>query len=277
LLYSLAFVVTWTPSTLWSIISWSNIDSTNLYWLDIISATFEPLQGLWNLCIFIRNRPDSIERLQSIFCYCCCYYSKTPSITFDFGIDSNNVYPNTNNSQNNNISSQSSSSKELSTSNKSSSNYSISNHRYLQTTSDRIDSIQKEVRRSLQSQKQQQQLLSHPDDDEYSVGAVRQQQQPQEQQHHQSPNQPISSSSISKKQTPTTITTRKTELPVIRRSGRSTGTDNNSIEYFISGTTGTHQQQQQVEEEISSTGQLSEDGDDEYDEYDDNQNHSQLT
>lgn len=45
ILYSIAFVLTWMPSTLWSIAHWFNW--TNFY-LDFAAGFCEPLQGVWN-------------------------------------------------------------------------------------------------------------------------------------------------------------------------------------------------------------------------------------
>jgi hypothetical protein len=61
ILYSLSFFVTWTPSTIWSIAHWFNVES---FALDFLSAFCEPLQGFWNALIFIRKRPGSQEKLR---------------------------------------------------------------------------------------------------------------------------------------------------------------------------------------------------------------------
>jgi hypothetical protein len=63
LLYSLAFFVTWAPSTIWSILSWTGGGG---FWFDLSSCLIEPLQGFWNLLIFIQNRPGSKKRLERI-------------------------------------------------------------------------------------------------------------------------------------------------------------------------------------------------------------------
>jgi hypothetical protein len=69
LLYSLAFLVTWTPSTIWSIMTYAN---EGVFWIDMLTAFFEPFQGFWNLMIFLRNRPDSLERLKLLLsCKAC--------------------------------------------------------------------------------------------------------------------------------------------------------------------------------------------------------------
>ena len=54
ILYSMTFLITWMPSTLWSIAHWFQWSH---YGLDISAATAEPLQGFWNLLIFLRTRP----------------------------------------------------------------------------------------------------------------------------------------------------------------------------------------------------------------------------
>jgi hypothetical protein len=75
LLFSVAFILTWMPSTLWFVLP---IFGVTGFWLDILSATFEPLLGFWNLLIFVRNRPDSVERIKQI-CTCqrfwCCSHN----------------------------------------------------------------------------------------------------------------------------------------------------------------------------------------------------------
>lgn len=60
-LYSLSFFVTWTPSTVWSVAHWFNMES---FALDFLSAFCEPLQGFWNALIFVRKRPSSQEKLR---------------------------------------------------------------------------------------------------------------------------------------------------------------------------------------------------------------------
>jgi len=61
MLYSLTFVITWMPSTLWSIAHWFQWSH---YALDIAAATAEPLQGFWNLLIFLRSRPSTVEKIR---------------------------------------------------------------------------------------------------------------------------------------------------------------------------------------------------------------------
>jgi hypothetical protein len=69
LLYSLAFLVTWTPSTIWNIMAYTNGAG---FWIDFLAAFLEPIQGFWNLMIFLRNRPDSVERLKPLLsCKAC--------------------------------------------------------------------------------------------------------------------------------------------------------------------------------------------------------------
>jgi hypothetical protein len=63
LLYGVAFVVTWTPSTMWFVFP---LFGYFRFWLDFLPGVLEPLQGLWSLLIFIRNRPESIERIQRL-------------------------------------------------------------------------------------------------------------------------------------------------------------------------------------------------------------------
>ena len=61
ILYSLSFVITWMPSTVWSICHWFNADA---FFLDYASSFCEPLQGFWNLLIFLRRRPSSQEKIR---------------------------------------------------------------------------------------------------------------------------------------------------------------------------------------------------------------------
>mmetsp|Transcript_25891 Transcript_25891/g.45648 ORF Transcript_25891/g.45648 Transcript_25891/m.45648 type:complete len:348 (-) Transcript_25891:335-1378(-) len=73
ILYSLSFVITWMPSTLWSIAHWFQWSH---YGLDIAAATAEPLQGFWNLLIFLRGRPQTVAKIKtflSILFPCCCH------------------------------------------------------------------------------------------------------------------------------------------------------------------------------------------------------------
>lgn len=61
LLYTLAFYVTWLPSTLWSITQW--FDSP-MFWLDLLATICEPSQGLLNMLVFIRPRKDLQQQLK---------------------------------------------------------------------------------------------------------------------------------------------------------------------------------------------------------------------
>lgn len=71
ILYSTSFFITWTPSTVWSVAYWLGAGGVGF---DLASACCEPLQGFWNLLIFIRSRPSSQAKLQrifgSFFCFC---------------------------------------------------------------------------------------------------------------------------------------------------------------------------------------------------------------
>jgi hypothetical protein len=64
MLYSAAFVITWTPSTLWYMLP---LFGKSYFVFDVLAAIFEPLQAFWNLLIFLRGRPDSIQRITRIF------------------------------------------------------------------------------------------------------------------------------------------------------------------------------------------------------------------
>jgi len=64
--YFAAFVVTWTPSTVWSALHYKSGGS---FGLDLTAAICEPLAGLWNLLIFLSNRPTLRKRLiQQLTC-----------------------------------------------------------------------------------------------------------------------------------------------------------------------------------------------------------------
>lgn len=60
-LYSVAFVITWTASTIWSVAQYFDYYP---FWVSYLWTLMEPLQGSWNACIFLYNRPDSRKRLQ---------------------------------------------------------------------------------------------------------------------------------------------------------------------------------------------------------------------
>ncbi|KAG7355032.1 hypothetical protein IV203_004388 [Nitzschia inconspicua] len=72
MLYSLTFLLTWMPSTLWSIAHWYQWSH---FALDMVAATAEPLQGFWNFLIFLRSRPETVRKIRlrmSILFPCCC-------------------------------------------------------------------------------------------------------------------------------------------------------------------------------------------------------------
>ena len=71
ILYSGSFFITWTPSTIWSVAHWFKVSS---FWLDLASASFEPLQGVFNILIFVRRRPSSQKKIKALFqnLTCCC-------------------------------------------------------------------------------------------------------------------------------------------------------------------------------------------------------------
>ena len=72
LLFSCAFIVTWLPSTLWSVMTFATGGG---FWLDLLAVIFEPMQGVWNLLIFLRNRPDTVERLYRVVSFQFCHPS----------------------------------------------------------------------------------------------------------------------------------------------------------------------------------------------------------
>ena len=63
-LYSLAFILTWTASTIWSVAQWFDHYP---FWISYIWTLMEPLQGFWNVLIFLNNRPQSREKLARSF------------------------------------------------------------------------------------------------------------------------------------------------------------------------------------------------------------------
>jgi len=67
-LYSVAFFVTWVASTVYSVGQFWHLESYPLWMVTVI---LEPLQGVWNLIIFLRSRPESRRSLYSLFCSPC--------------------------------------------------------------------------------------------------------------------------------------------------------------------------------------------------------------
>eukprot|EP00934_Nitzschia_sp_Nitz4_P007775 Nitzschia sp. Nitz4//scaffold55_size114948//6166//7777//NITZ4_003880-RA/size114948-exonerate_est2genome-gene-0.139-mRNA-1//-1//CDS//3329554467//7765//frame0 len=64
ILYSASFFVTWTPSTIWSVAYWFGAGGPGF---DIAASSCEPLQGFWNMLIFIRSRSSSRAKLSRVF------------------------------------------------------------------------------------------------------------------------------------------------------------------------------------------------------------------
>mmetsp|Transcript_6866 Transcript_6866/g.13978 ORF Transcript_6866/g.13978 Transcript_6866/m.13978 type:complete len:556 (-) Transcript_6866:251-1918(-) len=60
-LYCVSFFFCWMPSTIWSIGHWFGIEQ---FWLDLLAALCEPLQGFINMLIFVRRRPSSQDKIQ---------------------------------------------------------------------------------------------------------------------------------------------------------------------------------------------------------------------
>ena len=76
ILYSVSFIITWMPSTLWSIAQWFNWDH---FALDFAAGFCEPLQALWNLLIFARTRTSTkrkVRHLLNKIMPCFCAYSE---------------------------------------------------------------------------------------------------------------------------------------------------------------------------------------------------------
>jgi hypothetical protein len=63
ILYSLAFLVTWMPSTLWSLSRWFNWSHITL---SLAAAFCEPLQGFWNLFVFARTRNSTKRKIRNL-------------------------------------------------------------------------------------------------------------------------------------------------------------------------------------------------------------------
>lgn len=72
LLYSFAFYITWTPSTIWSIVHWFD---KPMFWLDLLACICEPSQGSLNFLVYIFPRPELRNRLKRQFC--CCFGCET--------------------------------------------------------------------------------------------------------------------------------------------------------------------------------------------------------
>jgi hypothetical protein len=70
LMYSGAFIITWTPSSVSLIVAYCGRFG---FHFDILSVIFEPLQGFWNMLILLRSNPSSIGRLRSIFTCGNCF------------------------------------------------------------------------------------------------------------------------------------------------------------------------------------------------------------
>jgi len=68
ILYTVAFYITWLPSTIWSLTRWSD---NPMFWLDMLSCICEPSQGSLNFIVFLRTRPELRARLQRQFCCRC--------------------------------------------------------------------------------------------------------------------------------------------------------------------------------------------------------------
>lgn len=69
-LYSLAIFITYTPCIIWSFMFWNGASPKSLLWLFV---SLEPLQGIWNLAIFLMNRrQDTRARLRKVFTSICC-------------------------------------------------------------------------------------------------------------------------------------------------------------------------------------------------------------
>jgi hypothetical protein len=62
-MYSVAFVITWTASTIWSV---SQFFHYYPFWVSYLWTLFEPMQGFWNFLIFIHNRPQSLRKIKKL-------------------------------------------------------------------------------------------------------------------------------------------------------------------------------------------------------------------
>jgi hypothetical protein len=64
MMFSAAFLITWTPSTISTLMI--SIGRGGFVY-DMMCTIFEPLQGFWNMLILLRSNPTSMKRLQSFF------------------------------------------------------------------------------------------------------------------------------------------------------------------------------------------------------------------
>lgn len=62
-MYSMAFVITWTASTIWSFAQFFDYYP---FWVSYLWTLLEPLQGFWNFLIFIHNRPESKHKVKRL-------------------------------------------------------------------------------------------------------------------------------------------------------------------------------------------------------------------
>ena len=88
ILYSISFLITWMPSTLWSIAHWFNWEA---YWLDYMASFCEPLQGFWNFAIFVRNRTETRNKILRCFAFTgcsICQVEEQMTTQFSVGSDS---------------------------------------------------------------------------------------------------------------------------------------------------------------------------------------------
>lgn len=73
LLYSAAILITYVPCIVWSATFWFDYSS---FWLNLLYVLLEPLQGVWNLAIFLMNRRQETREwvwrvLVRIFAFGC--------------------------------------------------------------------------------------------------------------------------------------------------------------------------------------------------------------
>jgi len=81
LFYTLAFFITWAPSTTWSVLHWT-ADGGN-FWVDLASALLVPIGGLWYLLIFLQDRPASRRRITRYLCLECFEESEAGTSEID--------------------------------------------------------------------------------------------------------------------------------------------------------------------------------------------------
>jgi hypothetical protein len=85
-MYGIAFVLAWIPSTLWFTLP---LFGKSFFIFDVLAALFEPLQAFWNLLIFLKNRPQSIDRIKRIILITPYCFNSPSTKSFEESVDGN--------------------------------------------------------------------------------------------------------------------------------------------------------------------------------------------